>query len=249
MRGESLSNAHLLMLPAVPNVGPPRPWRAEEEYKKTAKICPESARSLHDTLLAPPGYRHDLEGLALYRYQRYQQSVQENPNFYFGPIELLQFGAASFLYTLMPSGTRNYAADEDTISSFFGAEKQSDGTYTFNGMEKIPDNWTNRIHPYDIVGVIQEIRNMYDLHPVLFGGNTADGSFDTINFGAIRDGKLPVDLSVHDVQCLLYQLLTERVPTYLDGLVTPTVETLSLIESKLSRTSFANLGCPQALTK
>jgi hypothetical protein len=31
----------------------------------------------------------------------------------------LLFGAASFLYELMPSGTHGYASDLETISSFF----------------------------------------------------------------------------------------------------------------------------------
>jgi hypothetical protein len=67
--------------------------------------------------------------LAKYRYQRYQQSLKDNSKFYFDPLSLLLFGASSFLYELMPSGT-DYIPDEATISSFFGAEKQSDGSYT-----------------------------------------------------------------------------------------------------------------------
>jgi hypothetical protein len=48
---------------------------------------------------------YNRDNLAKYRYQRYQQSLQDNPNFYFGPFSLLLYGAASFLYELMPSGT------------------------------------------------------------------------------------------------------------------------------------------------
>lgn len=35
--------------------------------------------------------------LALYRYQRYNESLNTNGNFYFGPKSLLLYGAASFL--------------------------------------------------------------------------------------------------------------------------------------------------------
>lgn len=79
--------------------------------------------------------------MAKYRYERYQQSLADNPNFFFGPLSLLLFGASSFLYELMPSGTHNYEPDLTTISSFFGAEKNKDGTWRFNGEEKIPANW------------------------------------------------------------------------------------------------------------
>jgi hypothetical protein len=105
-------------------------------------------------------------------------SAIQNPNFFFGPLTVLLYGAASFLYELMPSGTHGYAPDLETISSFFGAEKQDDGTWAFVD-EKIPPNWTNRVSPYTNNDVTLEIVHMYLENPVLFGGNTADGSFGT----------------------------------------------------------------------
>nr|POE65152.1 aromatic peroxygenase [Quercus suber] len=196
------------------------------------------------------GGTFDLPGLAQYRLERYNQSRRDNPNFYFGPLSLLLFGAASFLYELMPSGTHNYAPDLATISSFFGAEQAADGTWTFNNHEKIPDQWTNRVDPYDNAKVTAEILKMYLLHPVEFGGNTADGTFNAgVNFGAIQNGLItgnPVDPKI--TSCLLYQLATQSVPSSLNSVITPSVNTLSIILSKLTGTSFANLGCPQALT-
>ncbi|GIZ41740.1 hypothetical protein CKM354_000503600 [Cercospora kikuchii] len=196
------------------------------------------------------GGNYDLQGLAKYREQRWFQSRDENPNFYFGPFSLLLFGAASFLYELMPSGTRGYAPDFETISSFFGAQREADGTYTFNNAEQIPPNWTNRVDPYDNQKVVAEILKMYLLHPVEFGGNTADGTFNVINFSnIIKEGKLEPNLDPKVASCLLYMLATERVPSYLNGILTPSVEALSLVLTKLSGTSFANLGCPRPLTK
>lgn len=108
----------------------------------------------------------DRTNLALYRKQRYEQSRLENSHFYFGPFSLLLFGASSFLYELMPSGTRDYAPDLYTISSFFGAEQGENGEWTFNNKERIPDNWTNRVDPYTIPKVGKEIFAQYGLHPV-----------------------------------------------------------------------------------
>ncbi|KAJ4352498.1 uncharacterized protein N0V89_007846 [Didymosphaeria variabile] len=187
------------------------------------------------------------ENLALYRYQRYQQSLQDNGNFYFGPLSLLLYGAASFLYELMPNGNHNYAPDLETISSFFGAEQAADGSWFFNNMEKIPDNWTNRKLPYTNTDVTTEILAQYLLHPVLFGGTTGDGSFDAINFGAIKDGKIDSSINAATTACLLYQLSTGQLPSSLNGLITPTVEALTFIATKVSP-SFQNLGCPIPLT-
>lgn len=190
----------------------------------------------------------DLDNLALYRYQRYQQSLQENPDFYFGPLSLLLYGAASFLYELMPNGKENYQPNLQTIMYFFGAEKNSDGTFSFNNQETIPPNWTNRVSPYTNNDVTNQILQMYLLHPVLFGGNTANGSFDTIqNFGSIKDGKISSSISAADTACLLYQLSTQSVPSSLNGVITPTVKALAFLATKVSPT-FKNLGCPDPLT-
>jgi hypothetical protein len=185
--------------------------------------------------------------LAKYRYERYQESLAENPNFFFSPLALLLYGAASFLYELMPSGTRNYQPDLETISSFFGAEQQKDGTWAFNNAERIPANWTNRVSPYTNEDVTTEILAQYLEHPVLFGGKTSDNSFDTINFGSIKNGKLEGGVSGTNTACLLYQLTTGNIPAFANGLITPTVEALSFAASKLGP-QFKNLGCPIALT-
>ncbi|KAI6854622.1 Cloroperoxidase, partial [Hortaea werneckii] len=173
------------------------------------------------------------ENLGHYRADRWRQSKMENPNFYFGPLSLLLFGAASFLYELMPSGTRGYAPDLETISSFFNAVQQDDGTWVAGEGEKIPDNWTNRVEPYTNSDVTREILAMYLVEPVLFGGNTGPDSFDTLNFGNIEDGKLPVGLDAADTSCLLYQLATQSVPSYLNGVITPTVEALSFVAKQI----------------
>lgn len=189
----------------------------------------------------------DLDNLALYRYQRWQQSQAENENFYFGPFSLLLFGAASFLYELMPSGTRNYAPDLYTISSFFGASQNSDGTWSFNGQERIPDDWTARAVPYSIPLVGNQIFQMYALHPVPFGGNTGPGTYDVIDAPGISQGNLTLS-SPNDVSCFLYQLATERIPQSLNGFITPTVDALAFAASKLNPI-FSNLGCPIPLSK
>ncbi|PMD35393.1 putative aromatic peroxygenase [Hyaloscypha variabilis F] len=202
--------------------------------------------TLFQMMTATTGGLYNRDGLAKYRYQRYQQSLQDNPNFYFGPLSLLLFGASSFLYELMPSGP-DYTPDEATISSFFGAEKQSDGSYTFNSGEQIPPNWTNRVSPYSNEDVTTEIVAQYLEYPVLFGGATGNGGFDLLNFGSIQNGTLVATPGTATV-CLLYQLATQSIPSSLNGLITPTVAVLDFVASKLGPT-LTNLGCPIPLTK
>ena len=186
------------------------------------------------------------EHLSLYRKQRWTQSQAENENFYHGPLSLLLYGAASFLYELMPGGPA-YNPDLPTISSFFGATRSADGGWEFNGQEKIPDAWTNRLVPYSIPLVAEEIFAMYSENPVQFGGNTGPGQFTGISAQGISGGDLTLS-NPQDVTCFLYQLATERIPSSLNGIITPTVDALSLAASKLNPI-FENLGCPIPLTK
>lgn len=203
--------------------------------------------TLFQMMAETTGGIYNRDRLAKYRYQRYQQSLENNPNFYFGPLSLLLFGAASFLYELMPSGTNSYAPDQATITSFFGASKQSDRTYIFNGQERIPDNWTNRVEPYKNGNVGEEILAMYFEYPVLFGGKTSIGTFDAISFGPIKDGKLDPEADAKVLTCLLYQVLTEEVPSSLNSVITPSVSGTNFVLSKVGST-IQNLGCPSALT-
>lgn len=150
----------------------------------------------------------------------------------------------------MPSGP-NYTPDLATISSFFGASQNADGSWYFNGNEQIPANWTNRVTPYDNLAVTNQIVQMYLLEPVLFGANVAKGDFDGLgDFGSfIQGGKLSVPApDGASVGCLLYQLATERVPASLNGIITPTVDAINLITSKVAP-AFQNLGCPIPLTR
>ncbi|CAG8983329.1 hypothetical protein HYALB_00007457 [Hymenoscyphus albidus] len=200
--------------------------------------------TLYKMMKESTGGVYNRDNLAKYRYERYQQSVRDNPNFYFGPLALLLFGAASFLYGLMPSGTRNYAPDEYTISTFFGAEKQSDGSY--KGVpERIPDNWTNRVPPYSVVDVAEETLALYLKYPVLFGGRIDGGEFQTVSYGSIQNGILGGTGS--GTVCLLYQIATGQVPSSLNGVLAPVLGIVQFATRKLGL-AMENLGCPQPLT-
>ncbi|MCJ1312986.1 hypothetical protein MMC25_006662 [Agyrium rufum] len=183
------------------------------------------------------------DNLALYRYQRYEQSLAENGNFYFGPKSVLLYGAATFLYELFPSHGPEGTPDLATISSFFGAASDGKGGWEFNNAEKIPANWYSRTTPFTNLEVATEILALYAEHPVLFGGNAGAGNFDLLGtFGSgISGSKLTG--SAADVRCLLYQIATENVPSSLGGVLTLPLEVLSWVLEKLNPV-FEGSGCP-----
>lgn len=88
---------------------------------------------------------------------------------------------------------------------------------------------------------------MYLEHPVLFGGATGNGGFDLLNFGSIKDGKLVAAPNTAAVSCLLYQLATQSIPSSVNSVVTPTIDALTFVLTKLGPT-LTNLGCALPLT-
>jgi hypothetical protein len=165
----------------------------------------------------------------------------------------------------MPSGGDDYVPTlENTASLFvsltfrrwwsfaniyrsFGAEKQSDGTWT-HVPERIPENWTNRVTPYSLLDVSAQIAEMYGTHPVGFGGNV-NGAFVGLDFPPYIEGGSLLTATPSDYACLLYQLISGPIPSSLNSVVTPTVEALQFVLTTLGGETFTNLGCPIPLTK
>jgi len=188
------------------------------------------------------GGKFDLNALAAYRSQRYDESVQENANFFFGPLSLLLFGAASFLYELFPSYGPEGTPDLATMKSFFGAV-ENNGAWS-HVPERIPDNWFNRRSPYTNTDATVQILALYAQYPKLFGGNVGTNNFNALStpFGIISNGKLPDSATSSDVLCLLYQLGTSQVPSSLSSVTDIIGNVLNWSVGKLNPV-FKNAGC------
>jgi hypothetical protein len=150
-----------------------------------------------------------------YRAQRYDQSLVENGQFHFGPRALLIYGAASFLYELMPSGTHGYTPDVATISSFFGAQPAAKGSpgnatggYDFVP-ERLPPKYKNRVAPYTLLDVSANILEMYLAAPRVFGGNAGVGNFEPLS---LPTGIITGNSTAAEVACALYGLIRENTP-------------------------------------
>lgn len=185
----------------------------------------------------------DRKSLANYRYVRYQDSRAQNPNFFFGPLQVLLYGAATFLYELFPSA--DGAPDEATMMSFFGVDKTNAGEYIANSGERIPPNWRNRREPYTLLGVGPEILEMLLAHPVQFGGNLGANNFNGLNFSnSIQNGEL-TETTGPALLCLIYQAATSQINSQVGVVSKLPVE----LVNKLTE-GFApwvqNLGCPNA---
>ncbi|TKA74865.1 hypothetical protein B0A49_04790 [Cryomyces minteri] len=178
--------------------------------------------------------------------ERYKDSAATNPNFYFGPKSVILYGAASFLYELIPSLGNQGIPTREVVNSFFGAKPDGSGGFTFVP-ERIPDSWDIRPTPFTNADVAAEVVALYSQFPVPLGGNVGINNFNAMgSFGtAIQNGKL--SLNPKDVKCLLYQIATENVPDSLSTVLELPLNVLNFMTGKLNPV-FAGSGCPLKLT-
>lgn len=200
--------------------------------------------SLNATLFAQmvetTGGNFTKSNISKLKHQRWHQSQKENPYFSYTPIGLISYAASAFLPELYGDGE---TASTETVATFFGTYQQADGSWAYGGNESIPGGWKARETPYGLVGVVENFLSMYLEYPVLFGGNTADGHFDGIDFGAIKDGKIDADVSVSNVLCLVYQLLLFPMPSLASGVLSIAEDAVKVVTEKLAG-AITHLGCP-----
>ncbi|MCJ1360738.1 MAG: hypothetical protein MMC33_010747 [Icmadophila ericetorum] len=175
--------------------------------------------TLFNMMYQTTGGNFDLPNMVDYMGMRYKQSIAENPNFYYGPKVVLLYGAASFLFRLMPNFTGDVGnPDLMVVSAFFGAEKEGD-TFIFNGGEELPDEWHNRRTPLTLANVAEDFSTMYTMSPQLLGGNAGKvNDFDALGVsgaGVVGVENSLLSTSPNDFICLMYQIATEDVPSSL----------------------------------
>ena len=159
------------------------------------------------------GGLYDINTLAKYRAQRYDDSRRDNGNFYFGPKALLLYGASAFVFhTMAGSGQPDVA----TISSFFGVDPNNPQSHRAGVGEHFPDNWSPNPIPYTILEIAGHIGAQYLAYPREFGGNTGKGQFTGVGLDGVS-----ATLSLNDPQataCLLFQVIFDNFPSQLSGI-------------------------------
>lgn len=131
------------------------------------------------------------------------------------------------------------------MESFYAAQSDGKGGYTFNNKEQIPANTYNRNLPYTNEDVSLEIVAQYPEHPVLFSGHVGQGNFDALSSGSILVGKLPSN--EYALLCLLYQFVRNDVPSTLSRELELPLQVVQFAAGKLNQ-SFENYGCPLVQT-
>ncbi|CAE7100345.1 unnamed protein product [Rhizoctonia solani] len=200
-----------------------------------------------------PSANFDREIIMENRVKRFNTSISENPNFFYGPFSgLIASPAAHIFITRLMSNHSTEAPDgvlnHETLKSFFGVSGNSANLTYQVGYERIPNNWYRR--PVDYILPLFDLDLVYMglKHPefLSIGGNTGKvNSFAGVNLGNITGG---IYNSVNLLQgnnliCFGLQAMQQAIPDILKGVVGDLTVALGLWTSKILPI-LSPLGCP-----
>ncbi|OJJ35865.1 hypothetical protein ASPWEDRAFT_172654 [Aspergillus wentii DTO 134E9] len=195
----------------------------------------------------------DMDLMAKRAKLRFDETVQSNPNFYYGPVTGLIARNAGYIF----SGRlfRNHSREQpdgvltkEHIRNFHGIYGE-EGNLTYReGWERIPDNWYKTPVDFGLVQLNLVIIDWLSKYPELgsIGGNTGTvNSFAGVDLGNMTGGIFNLGnlLEGNNLLCLAFEVLKFAGPNALSGLFKTLAEPLEFITNTLS-VPLLNVTCP-----
>ncbi|KAI0970363.1 hypothetical protein F4678DRAFT_480584 [Xylaria arbuscula] len=201
----------------------------------------------------------NLDVLTKYRSLRFNQSVAENPYFFYAPFSgiIVNTAAYTFIYRFManksaenPEGLLN----GETLKSFYAVTGDYPHFTVTPGHERFPDNWYKRnpVDYYTIPYVAEDGLAILLQYPQFLsvGGNTGTpNSFVGINPADLTNGVFNAVnlLQGNNAFCFGTELILQMAPDLLSSLFSDITKALNTLTSAVDNAT-SGLGCPQLTT-
>ena len=195
--------------------------------------------------------------LAPFHQQRFDESVNENPYFFYSPFSgiLVSPAAYSFPPRMMANHSEEYPdgyLDRQTFASFFGVTGDNKDNFVVKqGWERIPDNWYKRPidDEFSIPDFLLDVVEHASYYPRLLsiGGNTGKvNTFTPIDLGNLTGGVFNAAtlLEGNNLECFVLQSIMAAAPDALGSLFTDVQKALTPLSDKITQL-LANEACPQ----
>ncbi|KAH7336707.1 Chloroperoxidase [Rhexocercosporidium sp. MPI-PUGE-AT-0058] len=185
---------------------------------------------------------------------RFEQTVAENPYFYYGPYTGMLARNAGFIFAgrLFANYSPEYPEGlltKKIVKSFFGISGD-EGNFTYNyGWERIPQNWYRIPADYGLVGLNLDVISFVLKYPQLgsVGGNTGTvNSFTGLDLGNITGGVYNTGtlLENNNLICFAFEVVKLLSPNSLSTLFSVIEVPLKMVTDTLGST-LLNLSCPE----
>ncbi|KAJ5726070.1 uncharacterized protein N7483_007427 [Penicillium malachiteum] len=184
---------------------------------------------------------------------RFEESIQTNPNFYYGPVTGLIARNAGYLFAARMFRNHTHENPEGVLTKnhirdFYGIYGE-EGNLTYReGWERIPENWYRTPVDYGLIQLNLDTIDWILKYPELgsIGGNTGTvNSFAGVDPADLTGGVLnPTTLlEGNNLLCFVFEVLKFASPNGLDDLYKTVAEPLEFITNILA-VPVLNLTCP-----
>ncbi|KAH1272502.1 hypothetical protein KXX33_004743 [Aspergillus fumigatus] len=184
---------------------------------------------------------------------RFEQSIQTNPEFYYGPVT--GFIARNAGYLFPARFFRNHSSEnpegvltKEIVRNFYGIYGE-EGNLTYReGWERIPENWHKTPLDYGLVQFNIDLVDWVLKHPELasIGGNTGTvNSFTGVNLADVTGGVLngTTLLEGNNLLCFVFEVLKFASPNALAGLYKTLAVPLDLV-NRIIAVPLLDMSCP-----
>lgn len=198
-----------------------------------------------------------VEQLAPFHAQRFRESVNENPYFFYSPFAgvLVSPAGYSFPPRMMSNHSEEYKdgyLSPENLASFFGVQGTDPSNFVVNqGWERIPDNWYKRPleDEFTIPDFLLDVIDHGLKYPELLniGGNTNGvNTFTGVDFSDLTGGVFNfADLTEgNNLECLILQIIMAAGPDFIGNTFSDAASALTPLADKVMDL-LASQGCPQ----
>ncbi|KAJ5095070.1 hypothetical protein N7532_007361 [Penicillium argentinense] len=184
---------------------------------------------------------------------RFDQSVQTNPNFYYGPVTGLIARNAGYIFSGRLFRNHSHENPEGvltkTIVRNFYAIYGEEGNLTYReGWERIPENWYKTPVDWGLIQLNLDTIDWIAQYPELgsIGGNLGKvNSFAGLDPGDLTGGVFNLTnlLEGNNLLCFVFEVLKFASPNALSGIYKTLAEPLEFVTNVLAE-PLLNVTCP-----
>ncbi|CAI7597002.1 unnamed protein product [Penicillium pancosmium] len=184
---------------------------------------------------------------------RFHETIQTNPNFYYGPVTGLIARNAGYLFSARMFRNHSRENPEGVLTKShvrnFYAIYGEEGNFTYReGWERIPENWYKTPIDYGLVQLNLDTIAWIAKYPELgsIGGNLGKvNSFAGVDLSDLTGGvfNLANLLEGNNLLCFVFEVLKFASPNALSGLYKTLAEPLEFVTNVVAE-PLLNLTCP-----
>ena len=192
------------------------------------------------------------------RYERFHDSINNNPFFFNGPFSgaIASPAAYAFIYRFMANKSAEIPEgrlDRTSLMNFY-AMTGSSGNFQYTpGYERIPENWYKRnpaddyTIPYFVCDALNQITTHLEFASI--GGNLGQvNTFTGVDPGDLTGGVYNAGslLEGDNFFCFAFEVLEQGTPDLLEGIFTDVTPAVNLISEAIANaTAAGGFSCPQ----